>query len=300
MRIHLKSSPVEGRIMRSFSEDNIEGQLMVTCLRAEHDVWLRLLPKNDDNDSLFFNTGQNWEHMYPCLYKAGFMSLDKASGKVIINKRQWESFCLISDVRMQMGTYREKYDSRPQFFIAICDRLKYDSPVEQIKDGYSMPCSLPSNEDIELRRYFRVCAAQLFKGEMEALINEMSSSSSNDKPIESTKGGKKLQTKTVEGGGGSAVGTTPSKAPTDNAKLPVVTPNGLPMRKIYTELDFLCDRFEEEINFALALDMQKRPRLQRDGNAEIKICSEVQFDEAARNYTTHCKLLGVEQSNALK
>ncbi len=42
-----------------------------------------------------------------------------------------------------------------------------------------------------------------------------------------------------------------------NAKLPAITPNGLNMRMIYTELDFLCDRFEEEITFALALDMQK-------------------------------------------
>jgi hypothetical protein len=89
MWIHMKSSPVEGRIMRGFREDNIEGQLMATCLRAEHDIWLWLLPKDDDNDSLFFNTGQNWEHMYLCLYKAHFMSLDKASGKVIINKHQW-------------------------------------------------------------------------------------------------------------------------------------------------------------------------------------------------------------------
>jgi hypothetical protein len=65
------------------------------------------------------------------------MSLDKASGKVIINKHEWwrggwlagwESFCLDSDVRMQMGTYHGKYNSRPQFFIAIGDRFKYDSP----------------------------------------------------------------------------------------------------------------------------------------------------------------------------
>jgi hypothetical protein len=149
----MKSSPVDGCIMRGFSKDNIEGQLMAMCLQAEHDVWLQLLPKDDDNDSIFFNTGHNWEHMYPCLYKACFMNLDKASGKVIINRHQWESFCLISDVWMQMGTYCGD-DSRPQFFIAIGDRLKYDSPGEQIKDGYSMPCSLPSNEDIELRQYF--------------------------------------------------------------------------------------------------------------------------------------------------
>jgi hypothetical protein len=49
---------------------------------------------------------------------------------------------------MQMGTYHGKYDSQPQFFIAFGDSLKYDSPGEQVKDGYSMPCSLPSDEDV--------------------------------------------------------------------------------------------------------------------------------------------------------
>jgi hypothetical protein len=169
MQMRTTSSPVEGRILAGFSDEDIENQLRATCLRAERDVWLRLLPNDDDDDSLFFNTGQYWEHMYPCLHKAGFMSKSKVNEKITVDRGRWEIFCLVLGVRMQMGTYRGKHDSQSQYFIAIGNNLRYDSPEEQIKDEYSVPCSLLGDQDIELRRYFRVCAAQIFKDEMQVL-----------------------------------------------------------------------------------------------------------------------------------
>jgi len=55
-----------------FSNENIENQLRVSCLRAERDIWLWLLPNDDDDNRLLFNTGQYWELMYPCLHKGRF------------------------------------------------------------------------------------------------------------------------------------------------------------------------------------------------------------------------------------
>jgi len=73
---------VEGRILEGFSDEDIENQLRATCLRAERDVWPRLLPNDDDDESLLFNTGQYWEPLYLCLHKAGFVSKSKVNGKV--------------------------------------------------------------------------------------------------------------------------------------------------------------------------------------------------------------------------
>jgi hypothetical protein len=105
------SLPIEGRILEGFSNEDIENQLRA-CLQAERGVWLRLLPNDDDDDddddddSFFFNTGQYWKHMYQCLHKAGFMSRSKVNEKITVGRvGRWETFCLVSSIRMQMGAY---------------------------------------------------------------------------------------------------------------------------------------------------------------------------------------------------
>jgi hypothetical protein len=58
MLMKTRSSPVEGRILGGFTNEDIENQLRAACLRAERFVWLRLLAKDDEDGSFFFNTGQ--------------------------------------------------------------------------------------------------------------------------------------------------------------------------------------------------------------------------------------------------
>jgi hypothetical protein len=52
----------------------------------------------------------------------------------------------------------------------------------------------------------------------------------------------------------------------------------------YDELERLSDKFDDQINFALALNMKMQPRIKRSGEGEIKIQTEKQFDNEAKDY----------------
>ena len=55
---------------------------------ADEGVWLRILPLHDDNDSIYYHTGQEWANRLPCLLSADLLRL--VSGKLQVRVDQWK------------------------------------------------------------------------------------------------------------------------------------------------------------------------------------------------------------------
>jgi len=111
-------------------------------MNAQEGVWLRILPLEDDNDSLYYHTQQEWADMLPCLLKAGF--LKSVDGKLQVQENNWKMhFALLG---YEIGTFRPhrggSQHGKRAYFIAKRPSTKngmmYKNPQSQIDAKFAV------------------------------------------------------------------------------------------------------------------------------------------------------------------
>ena len=58
-------------------------------------IWYRILPKNDDHDSISDGFGQKWESVPPLLCNSGLIKSKVVDSTLsfLVMRYQWEDFC---------------------------------------------------------------------------------------------------------------------------------------------------------------------------------------------------------------
>jgi hypothetical protein len=70
--------------VKPFSAEDITDHLARVLETACPGVWLSILPNDDDDDSIYYHTGQEWADMLPCIMVIGLIRFQK--GKIRIMK----------------------------------------------------------------------------------------------------------------------------------------------------------------------------------------------------------------------
>ena len=99
--------------------------LLAQCfLSMRSAIWYRILPKNDERDSISDGFGQKWEYVLPLLCNSGLIKskIEDSSLLYSVLRYQWEDFCkLFSNDRgrrLHFAVYREMR-KKEEWFIRI-------------------------------------------------------------------------------------------------------------------------------------------------------------------------------------
>jgi len=138
---------------------------------AQEGVWLRILPLEDDNGSLYYHTQQEWADRLPCLQKPGF--LKPVDGKLQVQEQIWK-FHFESD-KYEIGTYcpyREgSQRGKKAYFIAKRPPTKngwmYSNPQRQIEDKFAVRPKRIGNQGNELKDFFLNCRVALLNTKIQ-------------------------------------------------------------------------------------------------------------------------------------
>ena len=93
-------------------------------------VWLKILPKHDDDDSVYFATGKKWEEILPCLVKAKLITFSNRSGQLAANRDMWQQF-RTHFPKIEIDGTRTKRTKSHQYFICV-GTPKFKKPALQL------------------------------------------------------------------------------------------------------------------------------------------------------------------------
>jgi hypothetical protein len=171
---------------KTFSAEDIRGavqELIGTCTAG---IWLRILPLDEDNESLYFHTGQEWADVQPCLQECGLVTTPRRfGGKLSAPIREWTQFAAASAGLFEVGTARPRKGTTSQrtnsIFIMrkpiLQEEPKYASPIKQLKaDRFEVPRLTLSPSEVQLQQYFRHGRIHLLSKLMDNAINQKSAS----------------------------------------------------------------------------------------------------------------------------
>ena len=204
-------------------------------------VWWRILPINDEDDheSIAFGTGVLWENLLPLLMNNGlvYSGLRSTVNTYIVSEPTWKTFCLLyqhdNKEKLEIGSYKPDNGIREYF---ICRGEPYFSkPVYQVKER--MKGSFAIGELQSLGNLGRAIARHATIIRATSLYRRLGVSDQED----STNNKENTRTK-----------------PTDEEHQQQMMLN-------------LQSDVENAISFALALDLDRRPRMNRQGTGVIEI-----------------------------
>jgi hypothetical protein len=147
----------------SFSSEDIRNAVLdlVGCCTAG--VWLRILPHDEDKDSLCFHTGQEWADVQPCLQELGLVTTpNHLGGKLSAPINVWEQFAGASAGLLEVGTARpRKAGTTGQRATSVFvmrkpktrEERKFASPIDQLKARFEVLSITP--KPVEHQLYFR-------------------------------------------------------------------------------------------------------------------------------------------------
>jgi hypothetical protein len=265
----------------SFTAGDIRLQVLALIDSCTPGVWLRILPLEEDNDSLCFHTGQEWADVQPCLQECRLVTTPgRFGGKLSAPVREWEHFSAASGGVFEVGTARPNRRTLYIFVMRkplVREEWMCTRPIEQLHDGLEVQrVSLsPRNH------YFRRCRIHLLSKPMEKAIVAI-----NQKPsvCNRTDTASNEASEFVINVAPIDVKIEPND--TDVAPIKIATiehdavPIGAPATVTPTEkrrlgidnddrLDDLGSTWESAMTKALSLDFAIQPRPSRDGTGKI-------------------------------
>ena len=111
LRNSVGSTSVDRLTWRLFSAENIRSAVQDLLVGCTAGVWLRILPLDEDDDSLCFHTGQEWADIQPCLQECGLLTTPgNIGGKLIAPTQVWEDFAVASAGVFEVGTFSRVAD----------------------------------------------------------------------------------------------------------------------------------------------------------------------------------------------
>jgi hypothetical protein len=118
----------------TFSAGDIRRRIVDLLYCCTPGVWLRILPLDDDDESLCFHTGQEWADVQPCLQECGLLSTPKhIGGKLEVRTKESEQFAGASAGSFEVGTARQ-LGGEESLFVMRKPMGKYKSPIDQLND----------------------------------------------------------------------------------------------------------------------------------------------------------------------
>jgi hypothetical protein len=273
--------------------------LIVCCTPG---VWLRILPLDDDSDSLCFHTGQEWADVQSCLQECGLVTTPgHIGGTLSAPIREWEHFAGASDGKLEVSTARRLGGKASLFVMRRPTKWEegmYKCPIDQLNDSqFQVPRSILSPSEERLRRYFRHCRIHLLSEPMQeavAAINATPAPSGAGVPP--TVGVATIDAGTAPIDGSAAPMDDHSASMENDSATPTntdVVPRGAPItvtpaekRQLCTndefQLDELGSMWETAITTALSLDFQTRPRPSRNGTGIVELHDRIHADHEHR------------------
>ena len=286
--------PTEALNLSSFSKANILTNVAKVIERAPRGVWLRLMPLQEDLDSLFYAVDFSWEDMLPALHHTGLVAFAKRTGKTSIQIDTWTSLESHFNERLQFSQCRIGKSTTQHPFLCL-GTPQYKSFVEQAKSKMEIPEFHSFGTDASLRRYFRDVKIDLLRQEIRALLeDEPPTSNSNERPREPEQS-QVAAVPITPGVPAEQIATIRAQTPlqvsapqTASREQSHVTPARIPGPRSESHvtpdpsLIINLEQWEEKIGFALVLDLERKPRLNRMGTKEITVHGGKQADAHAR------------------
>ena len=172
LRNSVGSTSVDRRTWRLFSAENIRSAVQDLIAGCTAGVWLRILPLDEDDDSLCFHTGQEWADIQPCLQECGLLTTPgNIGGKLIAPTQVWEDFAVASAGVFEVGTARPKAGTRPSIFVMRKPKKQeermYRCPIDQVKDQLKSVFEVKRLARSPCKSYFRHCRIHLLSVEKE-------------------------------------------------------------------------------------------------------------------------------------
>jgi hypothetical protein len=152
------------------TKEDIAQYLTTLLEKAPSGQWLRVLPEEDDYDSIYFATNQKWENILPVLIHGGYLFNDKRFGKLSVKKNEWNNLGVHFD-KFEVTTCRLKDKSRPVF---LCKgKPIYKNPLGQLKSETEIIPVPATRRSVELGNLFLKAKITLLNDVMAALVRNM-------------------------------------------------------------------------------------------------------------------------------
>jgi hypothetical protein len=259
----IEKRPSEAVLSDPPSKSGIAQYLTTLLERAPSGKWLRVLPEQDDYDSIYFATNQKWDNILPVLIHGGYVYSDTRFGKLSVKTSEWNNLGIHFD-KFEVTRSRMKDKSRPVF---LCKgRPDHKNPMDQLKSEEEIipvPAALVRN--MEEHPTTPSFAARQQANTTTTPIEEhpVTPSCTPRQP------------------------TTRNMITPPNTFFPPQQPTQQPQQPQQSVIVELHKKWQDQIVFALALDLERRPRLQRNGGDPIEVHKKVQADETSRQLAVH-------------
>jgi hypothetical protein len=213
--------------------------------------WYRILPVDGMHDDISIATGVEWTYLLPLLMKLGLIVAKVTSvvKEIQVVKRQWDEFGrgMAASIRLETTSIRRKKQPRAYFF-CLGDPI-WSNPINQNKSDMIVLVELPP-EGKQLRTKIKRTVNGILRRRLIGRVNgECNLLHVADSIDAST----------------------------------ITTVAGMEEEEVMS----LASVLEQRILFALALDLNRRPRLSRTAEAYIPILDSKQADERSRHLVIH-------------
>jgi hypothetical protein len=291
----IEKRPSEAVLSDPTSKSGIAQYLTTLLERAPSGKWLRVLPEQDDYDSIYFPTNQKWDNILPVLIHGGYVYSDNRFGKLTVKTSEWNNLGIHFD-KFEVTRSRMKDKSRPAF---LCKgRPDHKNPMDQLKSEEEIIPVPATRASVELANLFLKAKITLLNDVMAALVRNMEEPPAT--PSFAARQQANTTTMPIE-----EHPVTPSYTPRQPTTRNMITPPNTffppqqptqptqptqpqqpqqPQQSVIVELH---KKWQDQIVFALALDLERRPRLQRNGGDPIEVHKKVQADETSRQLAVH-------------
>jgi hypothetical protein len=278
-----------------FSAGDIRREVLDLIERCTPGVWLRVLPLDEDNDSLCFHTGQERADVQPCLQECGLVTTPgHIGGKLSAPIGEWLQFAGSSAGAFEVGTARPNRRAIHIFIMKkpeVREAWMHSHPIDQLNDDdFDVQRTTLHSKNQQHPHYFRHCRIHLLSKPMEEAIAAMRRKLPTSRaPIDSSAA--PIDTGITLTDSSTAPICT-GVAPIDSGVLPIdsgvatidtgaaltdapatVTP--AEKRRLWIDdedrLDELGNTWESAIAEALSLDLEIQPRPSRNGIGHIEL-----------------------------
>lgn len=151
-RRHQTDMPSKPSVIQSSREFKIRKLVAGMISRCTPGYWLRILPDDDDEDSIWHAALNDWDIAITALVHVGLIKPAKQSGVLACNTNAWEMIRDEFDLKFEMNHFKARENTKLQHFICI-GPPRYNSAHDQVKAWPRIPIVPSDNRNKELTQF---------------------------------------------------------------------------------------------------------------------------------------------------
>ena len=237
------------RMHRTQTPKEITRSLLQTCMDTlSEGIWWRILPLEDGYDDISVGMGIDWEDLLPLLIHDGLLYSTKRSTACDyrVSRDSWQSLTVLSEGKLQLGSFTHNHMIRGKRTNCRQFFICNGKPI----------CKSPTQQLQEIKKgnynYLQVRYAGCLKREVSSHATDLThalymSRCDNDTTT-----------------------TTTTTTTNNNTDTTPIASNTTPVN--------------HKIDFAFTLNFERRPRMDRNGDEEIKVHERKQPQETEKTY----------------